>query len=372
VHAALLSTPWRLCLTATVYHRAGDPGELLTRRGADGLDDHLLARYVTAAALAAADANPHGYTPRQIHHWLHHLAAHLTSASRQVPGRTDIALERLWPMAGAVRVRSTDALLTALALLLPLPLAWTTSTPKRFALASAILAFMLGSDHGTDEARTAVRLDLRLLATSVGRSGVLFGSVFGVLSGLASGSRVGLVGGVADGLAVGAVLGLVGLEREPGSAAMPGTVIGADARLGMVFGFASGVAFGLPAGLGVGRDTGLWTVVSAVSALLLTARLREGSEVALAFLVLAGLRGAPMAGLAVGLVFGVGVALTRGSAAWRYLVFLLCARGRVPFRLARFLDWGCEAGLIRYSGPAYQFRHRELQLWLAAHPDPVA
>ncbi|GAB7109696.1 hypothetical protein JCM4814A_80110 [Streptomyces phaeofaciens JCM 4814] len=88
------------------------------------------------------------------------------------------------------------------------------------------------------------------------------------------------------------------------------------------------------------------------------------------------------AGLAAGLLAGLVARLGSGlaavvaspnpsSAAWRYMVFLLCARGRVPFRLARFLDWSCDAGLMRYSGPAYQFRHRELQLWLAAHPDPV-
>lgn len=47
-------------------------------------------------------------------------------------------------------------------------------------------------------------------------------------------------------------------------------------------------------------------------------------------------------------------------------------RKHSPFRLARFLDWSCDAGLMRFSGPAYQFRHRELQLWLAAHPYPAA
>jgi hypothetical protein len=26
---------------------------------------------------------------------------------------------------------------------------------------------------------------------------------------------------------------------------------------------------------------------------------------------------------------------------------------------------------MSYSGPAYQFRHRELQQWLATHPEPV-
>jgi hypothetical protein len=55
----------------------------------------------------------------------------------------------------------------------------------------------------------------------------------------------------------------------------------------------------------------------------------------------------------------------------RYLIFLLCSRSRLPFRLVVFLDWACEAGLLRYAGPAYQFRHRELQQWLTVHPEPV-
>jgi hypothetical protein len=52
-------------------------------------------------------------------------------------------------------------------------------------------------------------------------------------------------------------------------------------------------------------------------------------------------------------------------------MFLICARGKIPLRLACFLNWACAVGLMRYSGPAYQFRHRELQLWLATHPDPI-
>jgi hypothetical protein len=71
------------------------------------------------------------------------------------------------------------------------------------------------------------------------------------------------------------------------------------------------------------------------------------------------------------LAAGLGSGLA-GGAARRYVVFLVWAGGTVPFRLARFLEWACTAGLMRYSGPAYQFRHRELQLWLAAHPDPMA
>ncbi len=59
------------------------------------------------------------------------------------------------------------------------------------------------------------------------------------------------------------------------------------------------------------------------------------------------------------------------SAATTRWTFLACSRGRLPFRLVVFLDWACEAGLLRYAGTAYRFRHRELQQWLAAHPDPA-
>ncbi|MFD8811289.1 hypothetical protein ACFV23_07325, partial [Streptomyces sp. NPDC059627] len=80
----------------------------------------------------------------------------------------------------------------------------------------------------------------------------------------------------------------------------------------------------------------------------------------------------PRTGLVVGAATAVASGQASGlSAARRYLVFLLCSRRRLPFRLGRFLDWACSAGLMRYSGPAYQFRHAELQRWLAAHPDPV-
>ncbi|MER5411010.1 hypothetical protein [Streptomyces sp. NPDC002769] len=51
-------------------------------------------------------------------------------------------------------------------------------------------------------------------------------------------------------------------------------------------------------------------------------------------------------------------------------MFLLCSRRRLPFRLGLFLDWTVTAGLMRYSGPAYQYRHRELQHWLRQHPQP--
>lgn len=83
------------------------------------------------------------------------------------------------------------------------------------------------------------------------------------------------------------------------------------------------------------------------------------------------------AGVAMGPWFGVGLSLAALAAvvvvadAWmRYVALLLCTRGRLPWRLAAFMDWSYHAGLLRISGTAYQFRHRELQDWLAAHSTP--
>ncbi|WUH92186.1 hypothetical protein OG900_20110 [Streptomyces sp. NBC_00433] len=71
-------------------------------------------------------------------------------------------------------------------------------------------------------------------------------------------------------------------------------------------------------------------------------------------------------GLAVGLAAGFYLLTSAGR---RYLMFLACCRGRLlPWRLGAFLNWSYGAGLLRVSGIAYQFRHRELQDWLAANP----
>ncbi|MEU9917785.1 NACHT domain-containing protein [Streptomyces sp. NPDC051001] len=58
------------------------------------------------------------------------------------------------------------------------------------------------------------------------------------------------------------------------------------------------------------------------------------------------------------------------SVSGRYLAFLLCMRGKLPWRLGRFLHECHNLGILRSAGIAYQFRHRELQDHLARHPLP--
>ncbi|MEN3538520.1 hypothetical protein AAH991_25645 [Microbispora sp. ZYX-F-249] len=76
-------------------------------------------------------------------------------------------------------------------------------------------------------------------------------------------------------------------------------------------------------------------------------------------------------GLAFGLTLGLVLGLTSfsdgGPVVARYLMLLIVTRGRLPWRLGRFLRWcHADAGLLRTAGIACQFRHRELQDHLAA------
>ncbi|MER5227773.1 hypothetical protein [Streptomyces flaveus] len=87
---------------------------------------------------------------------------------------------------------------------------------------------------------------------------------------------------------------------------------------------------------------------------------------ALAIGISAGATGESWFALALGLISLLAAILVAN--AWtRYVVLLLCTRGRLPWRLGAFLNWAYGAGLLRISGNAYQFRHRELQDWLARH-----
>jgi hypothetical protein len=68
-----------------------------------------------------------------------------------------------------------------------------------------------------------------------------------------------------------------------------------------------------------------------------------------------------IAALVVGLIFVA-------NSPWpRYLfaAMFLALREDLPRRPAVFMDWTYQAGLMRLSGIAVQFRHREFQTWLA-------
>ncbi|MGW2720666.1 NACHT domain-containing protein [Streptomyces sp. NPDC001492] len=354
--ARALATPWRLNLAATAYEERHpdtlaylrEPDHLLTLGSPSAVRDHLLARYLPAAA-HQHPTRPNRYQPDQAHHWLAALATHLSATTpASTATGTDLVLHQLWPLAGPRRVRTADTLLAIL-----LALAFTalalTQAPIGFsnhqligAAEPALLALATvwrASRPGVPEPQT---FQLRLHSAPRRRRLVL-GLTLGIGFGVGGGIVLGLVLGLTFGIVLGTTLGL-GLGFAGGIVAPLKDVPPTDPRqpvrddlmfglaLTLAVGFACGLAYGLVGELAYGLGLGF--------------------------------------GLAVGIGLGLSGQYWIAGAGRRYLVFLCCVRGRLPWRLGTFLNWAYEAGLLRISGVAYQFRHRELQDWLAAHPTP--
>jgi hypothetical protein len=147
---------------------------------------------------------------------------------------------------------------------------------------------------------------------------------------------------------------------------------------GFAFGFAGGAAFSLAYGLlhaldseqSWGSEVNLTSPRAALSReffIKFTVAALGGAWISFAGEVANGLTVPLLPGLVYGAIAGILIGLPMMAPAWwRHctgLVIAVC-RHRLPMRLGRFLDWACEAGLLRASGATYQFRHRELQEWL--------
>ncbi|MGW3160773.1 NACHT domain-containing protein, partial [Streptomyces sp. NPDC001089] len=362
--ARSLATPWRLNLAATAYeerHPATlaylrEPDHLLTLASPSAVRDHLLARYLPAAA-RQHPTRPNRYRPDQTHHWLAALAAHLAATTpTSTTSSTDIVLHQLWPMAGPRRVRTTDTLLAAL-----LTLAFTTLILSPFApgslfrhlfRGSVAVLLVLGSIWRPSRTRLPEpqrfrpeRLrsptHLRRLARRI-VLGLVLGLVYGLVVGLTLGLTFGFSIGPVLGFSIGLIYGLLFGLAERLNDAQP-----TDPRNPVRDDLAYGLAVVLIFALVLGPSS--WLVT----------RLVGGPSNGLAFTL--------ALPIPFGMVFGL---YWRSGAGRRYLAFLLCIRGRLPWHLGTFLNWAYEAGLLRISGVAYQFRHRELQDWLTAHPTP--
>jgi hypothetical protein len=148
----------------------------------------------------------------------------------------------------------------------------------------------------------------------------------------------GVIHTIAAMVAFSLVLILVGEAGTGLSAGVVGELVAGLAAL-LAFGLAVGPAGGIAIGLAVGLNS------------------NNNHPDALPFAVVA---------LVVGLIFAA-------NSPWpRYLfaVLFLTRRGDLPRRPAAFMDWAYEAGLMRLSGIAVQFRHREFQTWLTTRNRP--
>lgn len=390
--AEALDTPWRLTLAATVFEERTadgrylrDPADLLVLATDGLLYEYLLDQYIGAAVAAphrgsddishpsATDARPQldaDATWRR----LAFLARYLNDNSgpgdgspRRAAGRalssTDLVLHELWPLGGKYWTRWTERLLAAVT---PLPLLVLglllepDDYPDVILLWGVLLCVTVLYRPAWPKPR---RIDLGRLRTPDGRRALMLGfttgfpigflSAFGLNYGMSDPYQELLQVSVVDGLIVGFLLGLVvGLARglmikQETVGLLPRHLIRMDFTAALVFGPVTVVG-----ALLVSDFTSALTFRILVPGTLYTQHM-------VAFVY----------SLTVG-VFVFYIPAAGGPAALRYFSLLLHTRRNLPWRLGRFLDDCYELGILRVSGTAWQFRHRELQDHLATHPAP--
>lgn len=374
-----LSTPWRLTMAVTV-HEQRDPGSAAYRHQPrnllspalardEDMRDHLNGFYIRAAAdHPGSDGSP-AYSPDRVHIWLAVLARHLdanTATPRVLDGRTlsgtDLIPHELWPLAGLRRARLIHILLVVCVGLVAAVMAREAGPalyqPSWIANAIAVVfgasvSGMLGLRWGAAwpgpthlvpgrlTTREGRRELLALLA--LGAAGVLALIIVGALDRDFDTDPTIIVLALAWPLALSVAVLIVRGRDDGGRAAVadPRHLVRDELTGALAAGLAVGTAVGLALGFAEGLSFGLGDGI------------RFGS--------------------ALGLPALLAIMLMATAATQRYALFLLCVRTgsrALPWRLGRFLHWATTAGLLRTAGTAYQFRHRELQDWLARNPLP--
>ena len=398
----LLETPWRLVLAATVCRAGAEPAELA--RTASGHDAAvrfpalLLSRF-TASATAlyprttrSGAPHPNPYTAAQVTGWLTFIAAHLATQGAVGRSGVDLVPHELW-RADARRIRILHgALCLTIAAVLYLVSVGVTQTcsfdPRRWiegyeevlsvrpgppgsnwldsALSDLVFFPVLLAPvavAGWSRRQAPRRVAARALRRRRGRSrfarGLLLWSGFGVLAGVLIGVLVGIEAGgdAAQTYALNMTLSIMvfgliagittGINARAAAAATPYEPLRQDLVYGAV----------CAACLTVLGLTGDWAVS------VLTNSSAVFSETAAHFWL--------TNGLALWATVGVGYGFTwfgRACVRYRLALAVLAARRSLPPGLGAFLDWAHGAGLLRTSGTAYQFRHREFQDWLFPLP----
>jgi NACHT domain len=347
--AVQLATPWRLTLALAAFRNGGDPAVLLpakptlageaAREYALRVDNLLLGRYIPST-VHLHDATRR-YTQQQVQKWLTALADGLAWQAHHNGSATDIQFNQWWQTAGRWTTR-----LAHMGMAMVLGLTWlitgaVTGSWPQAAFGGVCIAIAADSAHLHLSPK---RLKIRQIATRSGLRGLAMGIASVLTGALAVAFVAGLVGSISfarglgetliAGLTIGVGYGLtVGIADRSPQAIGPREIIRADGQYGLVL-----------------------TLVIWVG-LLLTFEIPSRFALSVSALAVA---------TSLALVAG----LSYGADAWtRYYIsiVIIAARKRGPLRFGAFLDWAQQAGLLRVSGVAYQFRHRQLQDWLTSN-----
>jgi hypothetical protein len=351
--AAQLATPWRLTLALSTFREVGDPADLLPTHIPAGVrvdeyqkhvDNLLLGGYVPAAVHLH---DPSGrYTVQQVQRWLTGVADGLAWQAKNHRSASDIRLDQWWQPASRQLSRFIHCVLAALP-----GLAWIIAggfTNDAVLVGGAVLLLLVPiAGTGTlARVRLRVRRVTKLITDRRYLTAAAFVSAFGIAVGIAvryPNYPVWCLCCVWTGLAIGL---LIKAGNNAFQAAGPLDIIQADGRAGIIAASTVGLfsaAFYVLVSPHVARASLPVTAGFCVSIVLV--------------LVLAG-------GPAVGMH---GLAITASTWTRYHIAVVIAAfRGKSPLKFGAFLDWAQQAGLLRVSGVAYQFRHRQLQDWLTS------
>jgi NACHT domain len=377
--AAQLATPWRLTLALAAF-RKGDPASLLP---ADDMtsgqysayaDSVLLSGYIPAA-VNLHNSSAH-YSSLQVERWLVTLAQCLTWQARHNGSATDLTVDSFWRPAGGW-AESAHVVAAAIP-----ALPWIIfGALNNFAALMFGLALFLFAECTAIRDRSPRRLSLHAVTTYRG----ILRLAIGLIIGLAISALIFVTErqnfNVEDALALAAAFGVIpgaviGLMLSLGStspqAIRPRDLIKEDGRFGLIYGLVIGLLSSLLITLLIWFSNGIIELQACIPG-------RELGEVSTCDVgsplnvITSGLEEDLLGVLVTGFIAGLSVGwvawLAQGAGAGvRYYmgVVSMAVRRRCPLRLGAFLDWAQQAGLLRISGVAYQFRHHQLQDWLAS------
>ncbi|MFJ8851012.1 trypsin-like serine protease [Streptomyces sp. NPDC102437] len=418
---AVLSSPWMLTLASLTSQTEAGAAKLRSFIGVPASGDReqeelhaaLLEELIPSLCEPDQTDRRQPYQAQAVTQWLRLLTTSLRGghpapadgSGAVIPSR-DLAIHTLWRVAGPRSARYAAAAITIacwlpallslavclhrnhalplpgavlLALLTPAPLLSAWNARARYAQPRRILFQRLRSRLGWSR--------IFLGATLGGVLMLLLTPVFGPGFALAAGAGFAAVFGLGLALAVRADLDrrhllAVGIPSALAVTVAAGFLVG---RLGDFIGLtagcgagAIGLAVGVPAGLRAARrnnggdpDPDPPGVPTPLSPLRNDAMAGAVSGAVVVAFTLYGTLSVEwlrvswplsvMTALACGVAAGPGFVAVAGR---QYLGLILATRGKLPWRLAAFLRWCHERGLLRSAGTVYQVRHDQLLEWL--------
>ncbi|WP_307821713.1 NACHT domain-containing protein [Streptomyces coffeae] len=418
VLAMTLTTPWLLTMVSTVAEADRDTAflqpfldQLARPATVSAFERELLSRYLSSVTSLHALPGGRHYDHGDVHRWSSRLADYLRETGGRVFGGRlmsgrEITLHELWPVAGSRLPRVVTAALTValwvpvfislgvcldrqsffpqpgagiLLLLSLLPLAAVLSSLGHWPQPRRVILGNLVTARGAGRVACAAGLGTVLAVNAAAVFSAGFGWMYGVGFALVFGlglavsvrSDIHLKAAVSAALAVGLAGGAAAGAALQGFGAFAGLVAGlAGGALALAVAVHVGIALARRRGGGLPDqdEPGLPTPDSALHNDVV-AGVVAGAITGVIALIVAWRASWMSVPLPLAVVVGASAFLAAGpgftsAVSRRYVALLLCTRGHLPWRLARFLRWARTAGIMRIASTAYQFRHDRLLQWL--------